>query len=1702
MVNPMKSMILRSALTFLFCLTAGLTTADDAPAEGGKVSYHKQIRRLFQVHCQGCHQPAKPSGKYVMTDFATLAVGGESEEKAIVPGKPDESYLVSLITPENGEASMPKGKKPLSPVEIELVRNWIAQGATDDTPPSTRKPINKDNPPVYSLPPVIASLDFSPDGKLLAVAGFHEVLLHNADGSGLVDRLIGLSERIESVRFSPDGKRLAVTGGQPGRVGEVQVWDVEKRELTLSHSVTYDTVYGASWSPDGKLISFGCSDNTVRAINSETGEQVMYQGAHSDWVRDTAFTVDGSHVLSVARDMTVKLTEVATNRFIDNVTSITPNALKGGVNAVVRHPERDEIVVGGADGVPKIYRVFRITARKIGDDSNLVRNLNPMTGRVFGVAVSPNAKRIAAVSALDGKGELTVYSYEFDTALPADLKAISAKRRQDRNTAEQQKLDAYRTKDIKQIAQVKTDSTALYTVAFHPNNSIVAAAGSDGLIRLIETETGKTSREFAAAPVTAESPSVQGTRFASMKWDDPGVINKETLPQGSAVVELTSQIASVSLGSPFEYSQLLISGKLNTGNSVDVTRQMSVSVSAPVVAVSDTGFVRPLKNGEATIRCETGGKSIEIPVTVAGFGEPFESDFIRDVNPVLSRVGCNQGTCHGSANGKNGFKLSLRGYDPIFDVRTLTDDLASRRTNIASPDDSLMLLKATGSVPHVGSLVFDSGEPYYEIVRNWIAGGAKLDLTANRVASIDILPKNPVIQQIGAKQQIRIVATFADGKTRDVTREAFIVSGNTDTAEVDRWSLMTAMRRGESPILARYEGAYASTTLTVMGDRTGFVWKQPETWTEIDNLVARKWERMKIEPSEICTDAEFLRRVYLDLTGLPPTSDDVKAFLADNRDMRAKRAEVVDKLIGSPDFVEYWTNKWADLLQVNGKFLGPEGAKSFRDWIRAEVDANTPYDEFVRKVITADGSNKENPAASYYKILRDPEDIMENTTHLFLAVRFNCNKCHDHPFERWTQDQYYETAAYFARVGLKADPASGNRKIGGTAVEGAKPFYEIVFEKPAGDVTHIRTNQVAVPTFPYESTFAIQEGSNRRQQLAAWITAPDNQYFARSYVNRLWGYLLGVGIMEPIDDIRAGNPPTNPELLAYLTDEFIQNKFNVRHIVQLICKSRSYQLSIATNKWNEDDSQNYSHATTRRLPAEVLFDAIHRVTGSTTKIPGVPEGTRAAAIPDSGIGLTDGFLANLGRPVRESACECERSADIQLGPIMALIGGPTVGSAIADPGNAIAKLVNEVKDDRALINEVFLRVLNRPATDAEIDATIASINEIDADHVKLQGLLAERETFWTVEKPKLEKTRADSIAQADADLKTYEAKIAPQVAEAEAKRQAGIAAAQADLTAYDSAKPKHASDYLTKNIGKVEWHPLEAETLAAVKGVTLQPQADQSIIAAGKADQGDYTLTFRTSLKGITGFRIEAVPVPGRKGNGPGIPENGNFVVTEFEVQAAPSSKPAELKKVTLQNAKADFLQAGFNIALAIDGNAGNQNAWAIANAGGVVHWATFETAQAVSFDEETLIKIVIHQNHTAKEHLLAGFRISATTSPGPIGLSLPESLRAIALTDPDQRSEDQKTTLLTWFDKSDGTLTAKQQALAAANAPLPVDPGVTKLKELIAFVSQPISEDERLLRLRNDVDFSAKQQQDKRLTMAQDITWALINNPAFLFNH
>jgi mono/diheme cytochrome c family protein/DNA-binding beta-propeller fold protein YncE len=461
----------------------------DAAAEDAKpvdsaaaapVSYAKQVLPIFREHCQGCHQPAMAKGEYVMTRFDALAKGGESGDAAIVAGKPDESHLLKLITPEGGKAEMPKDKPALAEPQIALIRRWIAEGAKDDSMSAGKPTIDAEHPPKYETPPVITALDYSPDGELLAVSGYHEVLLHDAaklqaGEASLVRRLVGLSERIESVRFSPDGTKLAVTGGQPGRMGEVQIWNVADGKLDLSLPVTFDTVYGASWSPDGKAVAFGCADNTIRAIEAATGKQILFNLAHSDWVLGTAFSTKGTHLITVSRDMTMKLIEVPTQRFVDNLTSITPGALKGGLGVVECHPTKDELLCAGSDGEPKLYKMDRDKARQIGDDYNLIRKYAALPGRVYAARFSRDGTRVVAGSSLDGKGEVRIY----DTA------------------------------NAQLVGKNTEQGGGVYALAFSPDGKIVAAGGFDGAVRLLDAANGKEAAKVVPVPIAAVQPVVK-----------------------------------------------------------------------------------------------------------------------------------------------------------------------------------------------------------------------------------------------------------------------------------------------------------------------------------------------------------------------------------------------------------------------------------------------------------------------------------------------------------------------------------------------------------------------------------------------------------------------------------------------------------------------------------------------------------------------------------------------------------------------------------------------------------------------------------------------------------------------------------------------------------------------------------------------------------------------------------------------------------------------------------------------------------------------------------------------------------------------------------------------------------------------------------------------------------------------------------------
>jgi hypothetical protein len=745
----------------------------------------------------------------------------------------------------------------------------------------------------------------------------------------------------------------------------------------------------------------------------------------------------------------------------------------------------------------------------------------------------------------------------------------------------------------------------------------------------------------------------------------------------------------LNLDGPRDARRVLVTGIAADGSRFDLSGEAKY-VGADGVAVDDAGFAHATKDGRHVVRVEVAGRTVEVPVVVKNSATAAPVSFVRDVMPTLGRVGCNAGTCHGSAKGKKGFKLSLRGYDLDFDYAQLVDDLAGRRFNRSAPDESLMLLKPTTGVPHEGGHVLDVDAPRYKLLRDWIAEGVPSDVgTTSRVASLEVLPAITELDREGRTQQLLVLAHYPDGTSRDVTLDAIYSSSVPDTATVTETGRVAAVRRGEASILVRYEGAFGVENVSVMGDRSGFAWKARTENNEIDRFVNQKLKRMKILPSESCTDAEFLRRVSFDLTGLPPKPERVRAFLADSADSVAKRNRVIDELIDSPEFVAHWTHKWADLLQANRKFLGDKGTWSFVRWIEGAVAQNMPYDRMVHAVVTAQGSSFDNPPTNYYRTSKEPAVALENATQLFLGIRFSCNKCHDHPFERWTQAQYYGMAAYWGQVGTKAGRGEGE---------------QVVYDRHAGEVLHPKDGHVVAPMFPYTYARTVSQPSaatSRREQLADWLTARENPYFARSAANRVWSYFLGRGIIEPVDDIRSSNPASNPELLDWLEKDFVAHGFDLRHLMRTIARSRTYQSSIATNDFNRDDVANFSHATPRRLTAEQLLDAIDVAAGRRPNFPGMPVGFRANQLPDSQV-AAGGFLDLFGRPPRESPCECERSSEVSLSQALNLVNGPTISDALIDPNGRIANLLKSNPDDTKVAEEMYLAALSRLPTAGEM----------------------------------------------------------------------------------------------------------------------------------------------------------------------------------------------------------------------------------------------------------------------------------------------------------------------------------------------------------------------------------------------------------------
>lgn len=777
---------------------------------------------------------------------------------------------------------------------------------------------------------------------------------------------------------------------------------------------------------------------------------------------------------------------------------------------------------------------------------------------------------------------------------------------------------------------------------------------------------------------------------AALMAAEPAAATPVAVPATPPIARLEAFPKELELAHIRDTRRLLVTGYTADGSSVDLTSTAQLSVTGSAVRLATDGYVAPMQPGVDTITVSAAGLQTTVPVKVLNTS-PRPVSFAAEIQPVMGKVGCNQGTCHGAQDGKAGFKLSLRGYDAEYDYNSLVDDLSGRRFDRSRPDQSLMLLKPTQGVPHVGGFLFDEQSRPYQLIQQWIAEGLQFDNPA-RVQKLEMFPQGPVLDREGMQQQLVVIAHYTDGSTRDVTSDAVFSSSDFNVASVQNTGsvgLVQALRRGETAILVRYEGNYVANNVTVLGDRSGYAWEDSVEINFIDKHVNDKLRRLKILPSGLCTDSEFLRRVSLDLTGLAPTGAQAAAFLADPRDSRTKRNAKIEELLASQDFVEHWTLKWCDLLLANRTTISEKGLWAFRSWIRTAIANNQPYDQFVSQLMTANGSTFENPAANYFRISREPRIAMENMTQVFIGTRFSCARCHDHPFERWTQNQYYELSAFFANVGRKP---------------GTREQEEVIYPlRHAEAVLNPRTN-VAVPAkFPYSYPGVTVDETNTdsRQRLAAWLVSKENPYFATSVVNRYWSYLLGRGIIDPVDDIRSSNPPSNPALLQELTQQFVASGMDLRQLLRTITQSATYQRSFESNRWNEDDLQNFSHMIPRRLTAEQLYDAIMVATGAPESIPGLPPGFRATQAPDPNVQLS--FLDMFGRAPREIPCECERAAEVSLAQTLNLVNGPTVADAIVHPQGVVATSIAGGASNNDLITSVYLSTLNRLPTPAELE---------------------------------------------------------------------------------------------------------------------------------------------------------------------------------------------------------------------------------------------------------------------------------------------------------------------------------------------------------------------------------------------------------------
>jgi hypothetical protein len=762
----------------------------------------------------------------------------------------------------------------------------------------------------------------------------------------------------------------------------------------------------------------------------------------------------------------------------------------------------------------------------------------------------------------------------------------------------------------------------------------------------------------------------------------------------------------VNLTTQADWQRFIVVATREDGVTLDVTAQAAVKIAAPHLVRQDKNILHPVADGQTTLEAEYQGLKAVATVTVKDAAAARPISFELDVMPVFMRAGCNTGSCHGAARGKDGFRLSLFGFDPQGDYYRITREIGTRRINLASPKDSLLIEKAVGAVPHTGGKRFDPESEYCATLMQWLQAGAPNDAAPPaKVVAVDLFPPQAVLEGEETTQQFIARARYADGTDRDVTSLAVFLTNNDNSAPISPDGLVTAAARGEAFVMARFETHTVGNQVLTLPKDLQYT-PPPITGNYIDQLVGAKLQKLRILPSGICTDEQFLRRVTLDITGRLPTEEEYLAFTT-NTDP-AKRAKLVDELLKRKEFSEIWAMKWAELLMIKTTpQVSNKSAFLYSSWLTDQIARNVPLDKMVRELLSASGGTFKNPPTNYYQIERDTLKTAENVAQVFMGIRTQCAQCHNHPFDRWTMDDYYSFAAFFSQIGRK---------------QGEDYRETIVFNSGGGEVTHPVGGRVMKPKFLGGPEPDVA-GKDRREVMAKWLTSTDNPFFATSIANRVWAHFFGKGIVEPVDDIRVSNPPVNPELFKTLGDKLVEYNYDFKRLVRDICNSETYQRSTERNESNAGDERNFAHGNVRRIPAEQLLDCICSVTKAPDKFQGLPLGARAVQIADGG--TSNYFLTTFGRAPRDTVCACEAKTEPTLSQALHMLNGTSVHNKIQQ-GGVVKELLAAGKTPPQAIESLYIRCLSRRPEPAEMERLMAVVTSAENPQAGLEDV------FWAI----------------------------------------------------------------------------------------------------------------------------------------------------------------------------------------------------------------------------------------------------------------------------------------------------------------------------------------------------------------------------------